>query len=226
MAERYIFVEQWKIVGPGTYEDAPLVPGGDIPRMTEADAKALELAGVLVKLPPPPPPVDADVESDLAAALPDDAPPPADPAPEVSEPAAADATADPPEVVPETIPAVVSAPMITPSEWWIVRSFVHGGITYSQGESVPLMTVAQADDLARSGVIIRMDGLAHQPRDLARRPESAQEFLQATDVMVLRKIRAFRPTVRELREIEQLAVHGGRSAVLIEALKTLLGDDV
>jgi hypothetical protein len=117
---------------------------------------------------------------------------------------------------------------VAPAEWRIVRSFTHRGIVCSAGVPVPeTLTAEEAEVLYRQRVLARRDPgtggfvMAERPQ-----PVSAAEYVQASDLMLLRRIRAYQPdrAVVEhiLREIEANG-RGTHSPVLLEALRLAVG---
>lgn len=117
-------------------------------------------------------------------------------------------------------------PMITPKRWVIIGSFVYAGVSYSQGEPVPKMPVADAQGFMARGAIaeINEDGEVDHVASPGREPRNAAEYLNGTDISVFRKIRQFKPDPVMLRELEQTANRHARSMILVEALRAMLGD--
>lgn len=112
--------------------------------------------------------------------------------------------------------------------WWIIKSFSHKGLTYSQGEPPPRMSKDEALELARAGFICRPGADRPTPvtqiwRDMSIRtpPTEAAHYLETSDEGCICLIRIHRPSIEMLREVTQIALNGRRSLVLIEALKTL-----
>ena len=93
----------------------------------------------------------------------------------------------------------------TPSEWMVRKDFIHDGNIVSPGEPVPMLSVDQAESLARRGVITK-PGLKMKEEA----PVTAAEFLRCSDPMVVRRIRQHRPSKKMLREMLKLAEQSGR----------------
>lgn len=117
----------------------------------------------------------------------------------------------------------MDATMTASSGWWIVREFRHSdGVIYSPGEPLPdTMTEAQFDALSREGTIARV---GERPTVPEAAPATAEDYLAATDVVVLRRIRRWRPSKSLLKAVLVGAVETRRPPVLVEALRLALGE--
>src|SRR5262245_50925279 len=98
----------------------------------------------------------------------------------------------------------------TASEWRIAQAFTHGGVVYSMGEPLPAdLTPEELEKRQKEQRIARIDQngvprLAGPPV-----PTTAQEYLFASDILVLRRIRKYRPPRKILKQIlAQLDVDG------------------
>lgn len=124
----------------------------------------------------------------------------------------------------------VRGPMIDPKQWRIIGPFTHQRISYAQGEPVPKMTLSDAQVLMANGHITPLNedatgNLEHGFKVvLGREPERGEDYLKGTDFIVFRRIRAFKPDPAMLRSIEQAANRQGRSLMLLEVLRAMLGD--
>lgn len=117
-----------------------------------------------------------------------------------------------------------------PTAWRIKQSFTHRGCVYSPGEPMPTdLTVEEAETLylSRHLALVAEDGTSA----LAPRPEPAtpEQYLRASDLMVLRRIRKYRPSADTMRAMLAELDRSGRamrSTVLYEALRALVADEV
>lgn len=106
--------------------------------------------------------------------------------------------------------------MADTSEWVIVGQVTVGGMTYSRGEDLP--PAVELDELLR----LQQGGQIIRRGDAQREyvPSTAEEYLRATDIVVLANILKNVPPVSVLREIESVAVD--RNPVLIGALRVAI----
>ena len=100
-------------------------------------------------------------------------------------------------------------------DWIILNSVTVDGITYTRGEGLPSTVTPQPiDRCVETGVILRRGGLA--PGVV---PRTADQYLQATDYIVLDNIATHRPSAETLRAMEMLARQASRSPILVGALR-------
>lgn len=115
-----------------------------------------------------------------------------------------------------------------PKAWRIVQSFTRRGVIHSQGEPLPAdITAEEAEALFMAHSIVRVleDGSHVFPERPA--PATAEEWLRAADVMVLRRIRKYHPDAEMVRAMAADLQNSGRaiqSMVLYEALRAIAGD--
>ncbi len=102
--------------------------------------------------------------------------------------------------------------------WVITESFQHRGITHSQGEVPPPMTIEEADALRVAGKLLR-------PGE-QRGTATVEHILAGSDSDVLRRIRREHPAPDVLKVALTAARSAPRSVVLIEALALLVREPV
>jgi hypothetical protein len=115
----------------------------------------------------------------------------------------------------------------TPPPYLIDREFVYRGITYSPGGAVPDMPPEDLKHFLSTAHIVER-GTTRLNRALILEPPTAHAYfrqghLRVTDLIVLRRIRRWRPSPELLREILAEAEHQNRSEAIVEALKLALG---
>lgn len=98
-------------------------------------------------------------------------------------------------------------PRFKPSEWRVVGQLRHAGITYGTNEPLPNLTLDQAEMYAAQGTLMRI-GINLRP----------QEFLDATDGMILQRVLDEQPDAEFLDEVTECARQTSRSKVLELAL--------
>lgn len=110
---------------------------------------------------------------------------------------------------------------IDPKEWVIKSHLILGGVTYSRGESVPPMTLGEAERFRVLGQLLRVGG-EQSAEPQRRRPESAEEYLGATDEGVLRRLLDFEPPLETVVRMEELVRMMGRSRLLLTTLQVII----
>lgn len=101
-----------------------------------------------------------------------------------------------------------------PEDWIIVDSVSVAGVTYSRGSLLPAtLSPEVADQLVATGKLIKQGSAL--PGAV---PNTAEEYLRATDFMVLDNIATHHPDLGTLRTMEALARQGTRNPLLISAL--------
>lgn len=109
-------------------------------------------------------------------------------------------------------------------EWYILRPFMHEGITYGRNEQLPeTMSTDEVLGLARIGVLakIRPDGSIE--RAVLPKPDSPAAYLRQSDSQVLRSIREHPPSQEDMQQIAALAVQARRGTLLVDALNAMAG---
>lgn len=109
--------------------------------------------------------------------------------------------------------------LIDPTEFVVLGSFAHQGITYSSGEPVPEMTHGELERHLRSGAVRRRlpDGsFSERPMNEVRGP---MDILRQADHLVFRALRQKPQTSDDLLIIREQARREGRSLILQEALQ-------
>lgn len=86
------------------------------------------------------------------------------------------------------------------------------------------MPRGEAERLQAVGALaaVQPDGTVEPPPEAS--PRMAADYLNGTDLAVLRRIRLHRPDRRILRRVLEMAATSGRSQVLIEALRIAAGE--
>lgn len=116
-----------------------------------------------------------------------------------------------------------------PTRWRIAQSFTHKGIVRSPGEPVPAdLTPEEVDTLWKEHCLARVSETGTEMAGLPT-PETIEQWLSAADIMVLRRIRKFRPKKQIIRGMIQDLDRSGRaiqSPILYEALRALVGDEL
>lgn len=113
------------------------------------------------------------------------------------------------------------------AEWRIAHPFVHKGVMLSPGEPVPAdLTVDEAEALYRDRMLAKIGKGGETELHDGPEPTTAEEFLSASDLVVLRRIRRYRPSKKVLKQmVAEIEVNGRgmHSPVLLEALKLQAG---
>lgn len=112
-------------------------------------------------------------------------------------------------------------------QWRIVQSFTHRKITYSPGEPLPSgLTAEEIDALYQRRAIAKRTAGGGYASVAPSVPSTAEEYLRASDLMVLRRIRKYRPKAKVLgeilREIEATG-RGNNNLVFLEAIRFAAG---
>jgi hypothetical protein len=108
---------------------------------------------------------------------------------------------------------------IDPASWCVVGTLSHRGVTYGRNETLPDLTLAEAERYEAAGTLVRLnaDGtIATDERPY--HPQSAEEYLSAPDLEVLQHCAMFRPPVRMLKAMAARCETDMRSKVLQAAL--------
>jgi hypothetical protein len=113
---------------------------------------------------------------------------------------------------------------VDPDDWYVLRPFMHEGLTYGRNEQVP-ETLSGHDilGLLRIGILARIkpDGTIERP--VMPKPDSPAAYLRYSDSQVLRVVRQHPPAPDDLLQVATLARQQRRSVLLVDALDAMAG---